>query len=151
MAARVGAAHDTDAVKRPHRPPNADGDDPDALRENGRIDHDLEVGVAGGDDEVELTLVVMRFLATDPERLVSVLAKYVVLARGHPGCRNIDLVASVTHPGRLLVIAKWDSPAAQRAHFDSADMVEMAEACRGLLAEPPDIDLLEAVSAHDLA
>jgi quinol monooxygenase YgiN len=49
------------------------------------------------------------------------------------------------------VIQKWDSPAAQQAHFDSADMVEMAEACRGLLAQPPDIDLLEAISAHDLA
>jgi quinol monooxygenase YgiN len=102
-------------------------------------------------DDVELTVVVMRFPAADPERLLSVLAKYVVLARGHPGCRNVDLVASVTHPGRLVVIQKWDSPDAQRAHFDSADMVEMAEACRGLLTEPPDIDLLEAISAHDLA
>lgn len=102
-------------------------------------------------DEVELTVVVMRFQAADPERLVAVLAKYVVLARGHPGCRNIDLVASITHPGRLLVIQKWASPEAQRAHFDSADMVEMAGACRGLLAEPPDIDLLDAISAHDLA
>jgi quinol monooxygenase YgiN len=101
--------------------------------------------------EVELTVVVMRFQAADPERLVAMLAKYVVLARGHPGCRNIDLVASITHPGRLLVIQKWASPEAQRAHFDSADMVEMAEACRGLLTEPPDIDLLDAISAHDLA
>ena len=104
-----------------------------------------------GPDEIELTVVVMRFQAADPERMVSVLAKYVVLARGHPGCRNIDLVASVMHPGRVLVIQKWASPEAQRAHFDSADMVEMAEACRGLLAEPPDIDLLDAISAHDLA
>jgi hypothetical protein len=30
-------------------------------------------------------------------------------------------------------------------------MVQMAEACRGLLQGPPDIDLLEGVSAHDLA
>jgi quinol monooxygenase YgiN len=101
--------------------------------------------------EVELTVVVMRFTASDPERLLSVLAKYVVLARGHAGCRNMDLVASVTHPGRLVVIQKWESPEAQKAHFDSADMVEMAEACRGLLSEPPDIDLLEAITAHDLA
>lgn len=56
----------------------------------------------------------------------------------------------MTTPGRLVVIEKWATPAAQRAHFDSAAMVEMAEACRGLLAEPPDIDLLEAISAHDL-
>jgi quinol monooxygenase YgiN len=101
--------------------------------------------------EVEVTVVVLRFQAADPERLLSVLAKYVVLARGHPGCRNVDLVASVTHPGRLVVISKWASPEAQRTHFDSTDMVEMAEACRGLLVEPPDVDLLEAISAHDLA
>jgi hypothetical protein len=29
-------------------------------------------------------------------------------------------------------------------------MVEMAEACRGLLEQPPEIDLLDAISAHDL-
>ena len=106
--------------------------------------------VIDGDSEVELTIVTMRFEAADPERLVPVLAKYVVLTRMHPGCRNVDLCVSVTTPGRLLVIEKWESPSAQRAHFDSADMVEMAEACRGLLAGPPDIDLLEGISAHDL-
>lgn len=100
--------------------------------------------------DVDLCVVVMQFTAADPEALLGVLSKYVVLARGHAGCRNIDLIASVTHPGRLVVIQKWDSPGAQRAHFDSAEMVEMAEACRGLLAEAPDIDLLEAISAHDL-
>jgi quinol monooxygenase YgiN len=102
-------------------------------------------------DDVELTVVILRFQASDPEALLSVLAKYVVVARGHPGCRNIDLVASVTRPGRLVVIQKWASPEAQQAHFDSPEMVEMADACRGLLAEPPDIDLLDAISAHDLA
>jgi quinol monooxygenase YgiN len=106
--------------------------------------------VIDGDSEVELTIVTMRFEAADPERLVPVLAKYVVLTRMHPGCRNVDLCVSVTTPGRLLVIEKWESPSAQQAHFDSADMVEMAEACRGLLAGPPDIDLLEGISAHDL-
>jgi hypothetical protein len=29
-------------------------------------------------------------------------------------------------------------------------MVEMAQACSGLLSSPPDIDLLEGISAHDL-
>lgn len=84
-------------------------------------------------------------------QLLAVLAKYIVLARGHEGCRNIDLVASVTHPGRYLLVQKWESPETQRAHFDSADMVEMAEACRGLLARAPDLDLWEGISAHDLA
>ena len=105
-------------------------------------------------DEVELTVVTLRLDAVDEPaaaKLLGVLAKYVVVARGHDGCRNIDLVASVTQAGRYLVIQKWESPATQQAHFNSADMVEMAESCRGLLSRPPDVDLWEGVSAHDLA
>jgi quinol monooxygenase YgiN len=101
-------------------------------------------------DEIDLTIVTMRFHASDADRLLSVLSKYVVVSRGEPGCRNIDLCASLTTPGSFTVIEKWESPAAQRAHFDSAEMVAMAQACRGLLAAPPDIDLLEGISAHDL-
>ena len=101
--------------------------------------------------EVELTLVTMEFRSAKPEALMPILAKYVVLSRGHPGCRNIDLCASVATPGRYIVIEKWESPEHQQAHFDSAEMVEMANACTGLLSEPPNIDLLEGISAHDLA
>jgi quinol monooxygenase YgiN len=79
-----------------------------------------------------------------------VLSKYVVLTRMEPACRNVDLCASVTTLGRYLLIQKWDSPEAQRNHFDSAAMVEMAESCRGLLSSPPDIDLWDGPSAHDL-
>ena len=102
-------------------------------------------------DEVELTLVTLTFDAADPAGLLGVLAKYVVVSRGHTGCRNIDLAASSTRPGRYVVIEKWESPAAQQLHFDSADMIEMAEACGGLLSAAPQIDLLEGISAHDLA
>lgn len=104
-------------------------------------------------DEVELTVVTLGLDAKDEAslaQLLGVLSKYVVVSRGHDGCRNIDLVASVTHPGRLLLIQKWASPDAQQAHFNSPDMVEMAESCRGLLAGPPSVDLWEGVSAHDL-
>jgi quinol monooxygenase YgiN len=102
-------------------------------------------------DAVEVTLVTMAFHASDADRLLAVLAKYVVLSRGSPGCRNIDLCASATRDGRYLVIEKWDSAEAQRAHFDSPEMVEMAESCAGLLASPPEIDLFDGISAHDLA
>jgi quinol monooxygenase YgiN len=103
-------------------------------------------------DEVELTIVTMVFDAGDAAgQLAAVLAKYVVLARHEQGCRNIDLCASITTPGRYVVVEKWDTPAAQRAHFDSPVMVEMAQSCRGLLAGPPAIELLEGISAHDLA
>ena len=105
----------------------------------------------GKREEVELAIVTMRLDAADPEGLLAVLSKYVVMTRMEPGCRNVDLCASVTHPGRYLLIQKWDSAEAQRAHFDSPAMVEMATACTGLLASPPDLDLWDGPSAHDLA
>ena len=46
---------------------------------------------------------------------------------------------------------KNPSPDAQRIHFDSDVMIEMAQACGGLLTGPPDIDLWDGPSAHDLA
>ena len=96
-------------------------------------------------------MVTMCFDASDPGRLQSVLARYVVVSRGHPGCRNIDLALSASAPDRFVIIQKWETPEAQRTHFDSPDMVEMAAACDGLLARPPLIDLLDPISAHDLA
>jgi len=101
-------------------------------------------------DEIELTIVTMTFDTSDPERLASILSKYVVLSRQQHGCRNIDLCASVLNPGRFVIVEKWESPAAQRAHFDSREMIEMAKACEGLVTQKPEIDLLESVSAHDL-
>lgn len=108
----------------------------------------------GSDDvanDVELTIVTMRLDAADAGSLLAVLSKYVVLTRMQAGCRNVDLCASVTQPGRYLLIQKWESPAAQQAHFDSEVMVEMARSCTGLLSGPPDIDLWDGPSAHDLA
>ena len=107
--------------------------------------------MASSADEVELTMVTMAFDAVDPDALQAVLARYVVVSRGHPGCRNIDLCLSTTKPNRFVVVQKWESPGDQQAHFDSADMVAMAAGCTGMLASPPQIDLLEAISAHDLS
>lgn len=103
------------------------------------------------DDEVEPVMVTLRFQTDQREELMAVLAKYVVVSRGRPGCRNIDFVSSATTPGSLLIVEKWDSAADQRAHFDSPEMVEMAQRCSGLLSQPPDIDLHEGISMHDLA
>lgn len=100
---------------------------------------------------IELAIVTMRFDATDSGELLAILSKYVVLTRMQPGCRNVDLCASVTQPGRYLLIQKWDSADAQRIHFDSPVMVEMARSCIGVLSGPPDIDLWDGPSAHDLA
>lgn len=110
----------------------------------------MSSGEGDVDGEVELIIVTMRFDTVDDERLLAVLSKYVVLTRMHAGCRNVDLCGSVSTPHRYLVVEKWATPAAQRNHFDSHDMVEMAQACRGLLTAPPEIELLEGISAHDL-
>lgn len=104
-----------------------------------------------GQDEVELTVVTMRFDAADEDALLAVLSKYVVLTRMVDGCRNVDLCSSVTRPGRHLIVQKWETPAHQRRHFDSDLMVEMAQSCAGILTGPPDIDLWDGTSAHDLA
>ncbi len=116
-------------------------------------DNTKEPGSTGdrADPEIELAMVTMIFDAADPAQLQGVLAKYVVLTRGHPGCRNIDLCLSVTDPMRFVIVQKWDSQEAQRQHFDSKDMIEMAQECDGLLMSAPTIDLLEGISAHDLA
>ncbi len=104
--------------------------------------------------EVELVMVTMTFDAkpsdTDNAALLAVLSKYIVLTRMVDGCRNVDLCSSHTVPGRHLIVQKWDGDDAQRAHFDSALMVDMARSCQGLLASAPDIDLWEGTSAHDL-
>jgi quinol monooxygenase YgiN len=103
-----------------------------------------------GPGEVDLTIVTLRFDAADDAALLAVLSKYVVLTRMHDGCRNVDLCSSVTVPGRHLVVQKWETPEHQRRHFDSEVMVDMARSCEGLLAGPPEVDLWDATSAHDL-
>lgn len=97
------------------------------------------------------TLVTMQFEALDTERLVGALARYVVVSRAHPGCRNIDLCQSAIDPRRFVVIEKWATPAEQRAHLDSDEFRELAAACEGLVRDKPAVDLLDGLSAHDLA
>jgi quinol monooxygenase YgiN len=104
----------------------------------------------GSTGEVELVVVTMVFDAADPGALIAVLSKYVVLTRMEDGCRNVDMVVSDTKPNRILIVEKWASHETQRAHFDGSTMVEMAKSCRGIISSPPDIDMWQSMSAHDL-
>ena len=101
--------------------------------------------------ELEPVMVILGFRTERPDDLMAILARYVVLSRGQPGCRNIDYVASITDPGRIMVVEKWESIEAQRRHFDSPEMVAMAKDSVPLLSAEPDIDLFEGISMHDLA
>lgn len=105
------------------------------------------------DWRVELTIVSGAFQALDGREaeLATALARYVVLSRRESGCRNIDLVLSSTRPGRFVLWEKWDSDEAQRMHMASEATLGMAETTKPLVACPPELDIYEAVSAHDLA
>lgn len=102
--------------------------------------------------EVEIAVLTASFDARPgaEEPLLAALSRYVVLTRHEPACRNVDLVASVTHAGRFLVIEKWESAAATQAHLDSTLMTDMAKAALPSLAGKPAIDLYDPISAYDL-
>lgn len=106
----------------------------------------------GTHDGIELAVVAGIFHAKPDEegRLAYALSRYVVLSRMETGCRNIDLVTSVTVPGLLMVWEKWESHDHRQTHFEGKAAAEMADAVRDLLAEPPSFDIFDAVSAHDL-
>ena len=103
-----------------------------------------------GDLEVAVLTAVFAARPDRVEELAAVLSRYVVLTRRAPFCRNVDLLASATESGRFVVIEKWESADAARAHVDSDLMTEMATAAVPLLAGKPAIDLLDTISAHDL-
>ena len=103
-----------------------------------------------GDLEVAVLTAVFTARPDRVDELAAVLARYVVLTRRAPVCRNVDLLAAATESGRFLVIEKWDSADEARAHLDTELMTDMAEAAVPLLAGRPQIDLLDTISAHDL-
>ena len=103
--------------------------------------------------EVEIAVLTAAFDAREGSeaQLDAALARYVVLTRREPECRNVDLLASITRPGRIVLIEKWTSTAAAQDHLDSELMAGMATEVLPLLAGRPELDLLDTVSAHDLA
>ena len=102
--------------------------------------------------EVEIIVVAGLYQARSGKEaeLAAVLSRYVVLSRSVTGVRNVDLVISAATPGRFLVIEKWDDAGAQRGHLDSDIMVTMATQSAPLLTGPPDLELYDVISAHDL-
>ena len=95
-------------------------------------------------------MVLLRLNASDIPGVAAILSNYVVSTRQVTGCRNVDLCQSVTTPSRFTVIEKWVSADAQERHFNGPVTENLARSCARRLLEPPDIDLLDAISAHDL-
>lgn len=105
------------------------------------------------DEPAEICLVIGEFQARagTEAALASVLARYAVLTRTEPGCRNVDLAVEAGEPGRYVVVEKWADHDALRTHLDGPVAVTMATDARAHLSEPPRLRLYEGVSAHDLA
>ena len=103
-------------------------------------------------DDQSMAVVVGTFDARPGQgrEVGGLLARYAVMSRGEPGCRNIDLVASLTTPDRFVVYEKWESLPAQAEHLSSPSFRELGETVAPLLARPADFGLYEAISAHDL-
>lgn len=103
-------------------------------------------------EDFDLVVVAGMFSAKPgkEESLAYALARYVVLSRMEDGCRNIDLVSSVTVPGLLMVWEKWESHDHRQTHFEGKAATEMADAVSDLVREPPQFDIFDAISAHDL-
>jgi quinol monooxygenase YgiN len=103
-------------------------------------------------DDPELAVLTVTFdpVPGSEQALMGILAQYVVLTRQVAACRNIDLLASASLPGRLLLVEKWESASAARTHLDSPEMAEMAASSVGHLASRPEVDLYDTISAHDL-
>ncbi len=102
--------------------------------------------------EVEISVVAGLFQARSGKEaeLAAVLARYVVLTRSVTGCRNVDLVISASTAGRFLIFEKWDDADAQRGHLNTDTMITMATQSAPLLNGPPDLELYDVISAHDL-
>ena len=86
-----------------------------------------------------------------PAALLAILSKYVVLTRMQPGCRNVDLCGSVTAPGRYLSSRSGTRRTRSGSTSTRRRWSRWPQSCRGVLAGPPDIDLWDGASAHDLA
>lgn len=96
-------------------------------------------------------MVTLVLDAADPRSVAALVSAYVVATRGVAGCMNVDFCASMGFPDRFVVIEKWATPRHQATHATSPLFEHLARSCQGLLAGPPQVDLLSGISAHDLA
>jgi len=88
-----------------------------------------------GVEEMDLAVVAGIFFAKpgEEEQLAYALSRYIVLSRMESGCRNIDLVTSVTVKGLFMVWEKWESHDHRQAHFEGDAATAMADGVRDLV------------------
>ncbi|MGH9115632.1 MAG: putative quinol monooxygenase [Acidimicrobiales bacterium] len=95
--------------------------------------------------------VIVATLTPKPDQLDAVekvLTGIIPAVHEEDGCELYSL-----HRGkdRLVFVEKWRDMAALGAHRSGENIRALNEGLKGLLAGPPDVQVLEAVSAGDLS
>lgn len=80
------------------------------------------------------------------DQVENVLRELIPMVHEEDGC---ELYALHRGPDRLVFVENWRDSAALRAHSTGPSLVSLRERLEGLLAAPPDVQILEAVPAGD--
>ena len=95
--------------------------------------------------DVEIAVLTGAFTAR-PERvgdLAAVLARYVVLTRGEPGCAGFSSAIDVSDANLLHIGGEWSDEIAIDAHMRSEHMTELLKALGSAKVESIRVDAYE--------
>jgi quinol monooxygenase YgiN len=83
--------------------------------------------------------------------VVAVIAEYVDAVRAEEGCLRYDLFRVRKDPGALLMVERWASKEALRAHGTVDHFVAMSTRLAELLAAAPVVQVLEPALVEPVA
>jgi len=87
-------------------------------------------------------------IAEHREAVIAALRAAVGHVHDEPGC---ELYALHEAADRLVLIEKWESPEALAVHREGAALATLGGALRGKVTGAPDVVLLQAVPAGEVA
>lgn len=96
------------------------------------------------------TIKVVALLSVQPGKGEDLLAAWPALAeqvRAEDGCLAYDLHTVARQPDRFVVLERWASPAALRAHGGSPHMKEFGAAGAAFMAGPAEVLVLPDLPA----
>ncbi len=96
-----------------------------------------------------MSVVVVATIVPKPEHRDEVIAAFrdaIAQVHGEDGC---ELYALHEAPDRLIVVEKWASPEALRAHGKGAALAALNPQLAGKVARPPEVIVTQPVPAGD--
>lgn len=82
------------------------------------------------------------------DEVVAILAGQLETTRAEAGCLRYDLHRDRRDPETLVMLERWASKEALRAHGETAHFVEASRRLSGLLASAPAVRVLDPVLAE---